>query len=54
MNWFHLITVIFIIAKIVGYTNWSWWLVFLPSIVSVAVGLAILLGLALSVLIVGK
>ena len=31
----HILTIIFVIAKIVGYINWSWWLVLLPSIISI-------------------
>lgn len=30
---FSLLTVIFVIAKIFGYIDWSWWLVFTPTIV---------------------
>ena len=36
-----LLTIIFVIAKLAGVINWSWWLVFLPSIISV--GLSILI-----------
>ena len=32
------LTVIFVIAKILGYINWSWWLVFMPLIVRIALG----------------
>ena len=31
----HILTIIFVIAKIVGYITWSWWLVLLPSIISI-------------------
>lgn len=42
----HILTIIFVIAKIVGYINWSWWLVLLPSIISIGLGLAVwLIGL---------
>lgn len=42
----HILTIIFVIAKIVGYINWSWWLVLLPSIISIGLGLVIwLIGL---------
>lgn len=27
---FGILTIIFVVAKIMGYINWSWWLVFLP------------------------
>jgi hypothetical protein len=42
MNWFHLLTIIFVIAKLTGYVSWSWWLVFLPSILTVGLGLVVL------------
>ena len=38
----HILTLIFVIAKILGYISWSWWIVFLPSILGVALGLTIL------------
>lgn len=30
------LTIIFVIAKILGYIDWSWWVVFLPLIISVS------------------
>lgn len=39
MNWFHLFTVILLIAQIGGWISISWWLVFAPSIFAVVVGL---------------
>lgn len=42
----HILTIIFVIAKIVGYINWSWWLVLLPSLISIGLSLVIwLIGL---------
>lgn len=29
-----ILTIIFVIAKLLGVINWSWWLVLLPSIIS--------------------
>lgn len=40
---FHILTIIFVIAKILGYIAWSWWLVFLPSIIAIFLGLIVLL-----------
>jgi len=34
MNWSHLLTIIFVVAKLAGVINWSWWLVLLPSLIS--------------------
>lgn len=37
----HILTIIFVIAKILEYIDWSWWLVLLPSIISVGLWLVI-------------
>lgn len=36
-----LLTIIFVIAKLGGYINWSWWLVFAPAWVAFLVGFAL-------------
>ncbi|MDN6326820.1 MAG: hypothetical protein L0J48_02210 [Alkalibacterium sp.] len=36
-----ILTIIFVIAKLFGVIDWSWWLVFAPTIVSVAIGLLV-------------
>lgn len=36
IGFLNLLTVIFVIAKLANVINWSWWLVFSPTIVSVA------------------
>ena len=46
----HILTIIFVIAKIVGYIEWSWWLVLLPSIISI--GLSILVWLVVLVVVI--
>ena len=46
----HILTIIFVIAKIVGYINWSWWLVLLPSIISI--GLSLLIWLFILVVVI--
>lgn len=35
MGLLEVLTVIFVVLKIVGIITWSWWLVFLPMIISV-------------------
>lgn len=30
MNFFHVLGLIFIILKLTGFIDWSWWLVLLP------------------------
>jgi ABC-type antimicrobial peptide transport system permease subunit len=37
VNFLNLLTIIFIIAKLTGYIEWSWFLVLLPTIFSVGV-----------------
>lgn len=37
------LTVIFVIAKITGFIDWSWWLVFLPVLVTLGISLVILI-----------
>lgn len=32
------LTIIFVIAKLFGVIDWSWWLVFAPTIVAVTIG----------------
>ena len=38
-----ILTIIFVIAKLFGVINWSWWLVFLPSIISVGISILIII-----------
>ena len=38
-----ILTIIFVVAKLFGIINWSWWLVFLPTIISVGLGLLVLI-----------
>ena len=34
-GWFvSVLTLIFVVAKLLGIVNWSWWLVFSPMIIS--------------------
>lgn len=42
------LTIIFIVLKLVGVISWSWWLVFLPTFYAIVVNiiLQILLGIA--------
>jgi hypothetical protein len=37
----NILTVIFVIAKIIGYIDWSWWLVFAPTLFAVTLFLSI-------------
>lgn len=42
-----LLTVIFVIAKLIGLINWSWWICLLPSILYFAVCLVLIIIVAL-------
>lgn len=42
MKWLAiLLTLIFAIAKVMGYFPWSWWLVFAPALACVGIALLI-------------
>lgn len=41
IGFLNLLTVIFVIAKLANVINWSWWLVFSPTIVAVILGLLV-------------
>lgn len=36
MGFTEVLTIIFVLLKVFGVISWSWWLVFLPEIISVA------------------
>lgn len=46
-HWAHLLTLVFVAAKLFGAVNWSWWVVFSPSLVvfGVAIFLILILGI---------
>ncbi len=47
-----ILTIIFVIAKLTGVIDWSWWIVFLPTIITI--GLAILfMAVLLIVIMIG-
>ena len=35
-NIFSVLTIVFVIAKLTNTIDWSWWLVFLPSLINIA------------------
>lgn len=37
MGILEVLTIIFIVLKLVGVITWSWWIVFLPTIISVSI-----------------
>lgn len=42
MNYLHIATLLLIVARILNYIDWSWWVVLAPSIVSFTVGFIVL------------
>jgi len=36
LGFLSMLTLIFVVAKIMGYLSWSWWVVFLPMLIPVA------------------
>ena len=46
-----ILTIIFVLAKLLDIIAWSWWLIFLPAIIGVGIGaLIIILLLAIMVM----
>lgn len=37
----ELLTIIFVICKLFGVITWSWWLVFLPEIITIVLYIAV-------------
>ena len=37
MGVIEVLTIVFVVLKLVGVINWSWWLVLLPEIIAVVV-----------------
>lgn len=45
----EILTIIFVIVKLLGKVTWSWWLVFLPEIIAVAIYILIVISVIVSV-----
>jgi hypothetical protein len=41
LNFFNLLTLVFVAAKLFNVIDWSWWLVFSPTLFTIAVLLLI-------------
>lgn len=44
VSFLHVLTFIFIILKVAGVVNWSWWVVLLPSLINFGLVLGMILG----------
>lgn len=43
MQWLAaILTVLFVVAKLMGIVTWSWWLVFAPAIIYLVLGILVL------------
>jgi hypothetical protein len=38
-----ILTIIFVVAKLMGIIDWSWWLVFAPTIIAVSLSVLLLM-----------
>ena len=43
VSFLHVITLIFVVLKLTGVINWTWWLVLLPSLVNFGLILGMIL-----------
>lgn len=43
MGFTELLTIVFIVLKLINVINWSWWLVLLPEIIAISFYLIILI-----------
>ena len=48
-----ILTIIFVIAKLLEIITWSWWLIFLPAMIGVAIG-ALIMIILLAIMIVAS
>ena len=44
MGFTEILTIIFVVLKLIGIISWSWWLVFMPEIIAVALYVLFLIG----------
>jgi hypothetical protein len=41
LGFFSILTLIFVVAKLAGAIDWSWWLVFLPMLIPIGIACVI-------------
>lgn len=49
MGFTELLTIVFVVLKLIGTIDWSWWLVLLPEIVAITFYLSVIVITVLSV-----
>ncbi len=48
MGFTELLTIVFIVLKLIGTINWSWWLVLLPEIIAIVFYISVVFTAVLS------
>lgn len=43
MGFTEVLTIVFIALKLLGVISWSWWLVLLPEIIALVIGVAMII-----------
>ena len=51
MGFTEVLTIVFVVLKLIGVISWSWFLVLLPEIIAISIYLLILLSLIATVII---
>ena len=49
IGFLNLLTIIFVVLKLTELIHWSWWLVLLPTLINVGIGVLLLLAFVLLV-----
>ena len=50
MGFTEILTIVFIVLKLIGEINWSWWLVLLPEIIAAVFYIAVVVFQVISVM----
>lgn len=45
MRFTEILTIIFVVCKLLGLITWSWWLVLLPEIIAVSIYILVIVGI---------
>lgn len=54
MGLVEVLTLIFIVLKLIGILSWSWWLVFSPILIVIGIWLAIWIGITAASILTGR
>lgn len=53
MGILEVLTIVFVVLKLVGLITWSWWTVFIPMYIAI-VWYALIIGLQITILVKGR